>query len=343
MKRFLTLLLLLLGGGSSLWAQAPPTVQWQHRFGNRQNYESAFGVLYTRKHRLVVTGEFILPTTPRYASALWLLSAKGDSLHQNLYSFPLPAGASRPAEQSYGLRVAAEMTNGDLLLAGTRGTAFNGIYYTQEENALLRTDSLGTLKWVRTYPGYTYGPYAIQPLPDNGALLVTHLLHPLSTPNYPIPVPTIIRVDSTGAVVWQRSYGQPYNMLEAITPLADGSYALAGNASTGPPSWQVGGWVLRIDVNGTVLRSRVLGGAEAQFKSVAAAPGGGLVLGGVLDANNALLMVADSLDRPLWQQAVPSPVTNTFPDLTFVRALQQPGRVLVGGTRTLVRYGPSDY
>ncbi len=332
MRHFLWMLLLSLGGSSSLWAQTPPTVQWQKRFGNRQDSERAFTLLYTSRHRLVVVGEFTAFNNSNYkASALWLLSAAGDSLRQTLYSQRSPINQN--ITTSYDISSALEATNGDFLLAGTQYLAFQPT--TRAENVLLRTDSLGTLKWVRSYPGNAFESIALQPLPDNGALLVAHLLHPLSGPFTPVPVPTIVRVDSMGTVVWQRNYGVPYNRMAAITPLTDGSYAVVGSKGTGPPSWQYGGWVFRINVNGDTLRSRVLGGPLAGFGAVAAAPGGGLVLGGVADQTNALVLVTDSLDRPVWQQRIASPLLNSGPRLSFVRALRQPGQVLVGGTRRL--------
>ena len=338
MRFFLWMLLLVPGTSSSPWAQTPSTVQWQRRFGNRLDDETAFNFLYTSRHRLVVGGNFYPANNSNYrASALWLLNVRGDSLGQTLYSYRMASGLV----WSYEIRTVAEATNGDLMMAGVRTVPNRPSW--QPENVLLRTDSLGTLKWIQAYPGNAYGASTLQPLPDNGALLVTHLLHPLSTQFYPVPVPIIIRVDSVGTALWQRNYGVPYNLLEAITPLADGSYALAGGKSTGPPIWQVGGWILRINVSGDTLRSRVLGGPLSVFKSVAAAPGGGLVLGGFFDRNNALVMVSDSLDRPHWQQQIGTPVANASPSLSFVRALQQPGQVLVGGVRTLVRYGPSNY
>ena len=341
MRFFLWMLLLVPGTSSSLWAQSPPTVQWQRRFGNRLDDEMAFNVLHTSRHRLVVEGNFLPANNYRNkATALWLLNARGDSLRQVLYSYVSPRSPN--LTNSYSIRSVVEATNGDFLMAGMREVS--NPPSGQSENVLLRTDSLGTLRWIRAYPGNAYGASTIQPLPDNGALLVTHLLHPLSTQFFPVPVPIIIRVDSTGAALWQRNYGDPYNMLAAITPLVDGSYALVGIKATGPPRFQEGGWVLRINIAGDTLRSRVLGGLAANLHAVAAAPGGGLVLGGqVAAAGDALLIVADSLDRPAWQQRINSPLANAYPDLSFVRALQQPGQVLVGGVRALVPYGPSNY
>ena len=333
MRCFLLLLLLLPGGGS-LWAQAPVVVQSQRRLGHRINSEQARAIVYTRHRRLAVAGTYQYPNAQgqwvNAPSALWLLNKQGDSLTSVLYSYIRPDGFMG----NYGLWAVAEAANGDLLMLGNKTVSLGPNGTTA--NVLLRTDSLGVLRWVRTYPGSSYAPTAIQPLPDNGALLVTNNQHPLGTGSFPVSVPTLLRVDSLGALVWQRSYGQPYNTLQSIVPLADGSYALAGNKSTGPPQWLIGGWVLRVNNSGDTLRSRVLGGPQTQFYAVAAAPGGGLVLGGtpgITNRANALVMVTDSLDQVTWQQNVFSPTANFSPSLTFVRALQRPGQVLVGGNR----------
>ncbi len=339
MRYLLLLLLLLPGGGSNLWAQGP-TVQWQTRISGPQNSNFSGATLYTLHHRVVSVGHSLTTNTSR-PSALWMLNGRGGLLHTLYYPYASPTGNT----DGYDLYALAEAPNGDLLLAGTRLSTFtvgsnNNLY----EQVLLRTDSLGVLRWVRTYPGVGIRAFAVQALPDGGALLLVSNQHPQGTPNFPVSVPTVMRVDSAGTLLWQRSYGRPYYSLRSITPLSDGSYVLAGNTLSGPPQWAGGAWVQRITLDGDTLRSRVLM-PTANFYAVAEGPNKSLVLAGN-DNTGGLVAVADSLDRLQWRRSLAAQRTGNGIGgavFTFVRAGAQPGQVLVGGERPVNPAGPGSY
>ena len=325
MRHFLFLLLPLLVGGSNLRAQGPLATQWQTRSGVRAGRATEYchATTYTRHHRVVCVGDWN-STNYDHTSALWMFSARGDSLQTVYYNYPIPGGGT----DGYSVRNVVEASNGDFLLAGI--------------GVLLRTDSLGRLRWVRPFTtSRIITPFDIEAVPDGGALIVCTVQHPLGTSLNPVSVPTVVRVDSAGTPRWQRTYGQPYYNPAAIIPLSDGSYALAGSVGTGPPQWQGGAWVQRLDLDGNALRSRNLIPAT-NFVDLSEGPRGGLVLCGN-NAQGAVVAMADSLDQLQWQQTVfPTRVnTPTNAIFTFVRALAQPGRVLVAGQRPIPRPTPT--
>ncbi len=336
MSRFIFLVLLLLVGSSTLRAQTAPAVQWQRRVGIRGangTRENAWSVYHTRRNRVVALG--YSQTGNNSLSALWTLNNRGDSLRSVIY--PNSSFAN-------GYDNVAEANNGDLWFSGMASVPATPGQPFQYSLRVARTDSLGTLRWARVLPISVANTYAIQPVPDGGALLVVSGQHPLGTPNFPVSVPTVVRVDSLGSVVWTRTYGDPYWSIRAITPLADGSYGIAGEYYSGPPQWTGGTRVLRITIGGDTIRTRKLapnGGLDA----IAATPNGGLLLGGgyynAVGAAVGLLMQTDSLDHLLWQRdiapLVPAPTGSNTAYISYVRALAQAGHVLAGGFRNNVR------
>ena len=339
MRCLFILVLLLLSGSSPSWAQTAPSLLWQRKMGVRrtnQNFagEQVQSLTHTRLHnRLVAVGSY--QTNNDIDATLWLLNNRGDSLRTVTYPSPILG-----AVNGLQIDIVQEAPNGDFLMLGQNGYA-NGVPPNITGNSypmLLRTDSLGNQRWLRRYNGPDFlQAFALQPLPDNGALLVVAVQHPLGSANFPVNVPTVIRVDSLGNVVWRRTYGRPYSSLRAITPLPDGSYALAGNYQTGPPQWDSGAWLLRLNLNGDTLRSRVI--PNAVFNDVSPAPGGGLVLAG--GDGNGVVLGLDSLDRVQWRGSVAPLAVPTGQMATcylyLVRALATPGHVLTGGFRNNVR------
>ena len=81
MSRFFLMVLLLLGGGSALRAQAP-LVQWERRLGPQAGANAPENILrsltHTRRNRLAGLGYVQNGNTT--TSALWLLNNRGDSL-----------------------------------------------------------------------------------------------------------------------------------------------------------------------------------------------------------------------------------------------------------------------
>lgn len=243
-----------------------------------------------------------------------------------------------------------EFPNGDLILFGYRNWIFNN--QVQSSHFLIKTDSLGTELWRREFNApRALVCKAIEPLADGGAILVGATNHPLGTAGNPVYVPVVWRVDAQGTVLWRREYGRPYYQLECLTALSDGSYALAGTASSGAPNFVAFSWLLRINADGDSLRSRI-SLPHVSGRAIAAAPHAGLVLVGSGANRVAEVQWLDSLDRVQWRYAVPSRRSGVQSALTWVRALAptQPGqlRVMLGGSRpvpkpTPTTFGPEGY
>jgi hypothetical protein len=214
---------------------------------------------------------------------------------------------------------------------------------------LIRTDSLGVLRWAQFYnTNATVEAQSCLALADGGALLVVSRDDPAATFGNPIRVPTVLRVDSLGTVVWQRTYGQPYDSFRNIVALPNGSYALVGEKVqrlTNPVRFVSDPWLVRLDPNGDTIRTRVLHVPQTSGRgyNLRLTPAGTLVLVGsvYLPAQpnlpqQGLLLQLDAQDHIDWYQLVtaPRPTQNTGCSFYQVYPLPTAGQYLVAGTRS---------
>lgn len=350
MRCVIILLLLLLGGSGSYpaFTQVPVSAQWQRFLGDRAvDEDPTTHLIRTRHNRLAVAGR-VLGRQSNLAQNpwLWLTTATGDSLTTKEYRQPFGYGAI--------VNSLAELANGDLLLYGRRVYISGTPGQSFSETLLIRTDSLGNLRWMR---GINRRPSAYatacQPLPDGGAILVGISDYPPAAGfGQPVYWPVVTRIDSTGSIRWLRNYGSANDQLFSIAALPDGSYALAGwraRVPAGQTQLDFSGWWLRLDGrDGALLRESTFGiGPDNEtFRTVAPTPDGGLLLGGSNFPNvyagppgsaveQGLLLKVDSLDQVQWRQAIiaPAPIGQYGAAVHQLLPLPQSGDFLVAGER----------
>ena len=185
-------------------------------------------------NRLLLLGSAyaIAPNLRNESPMFWVINRQGDTVRT--------AVLRRPNNDFGRYDDAAVLPGGDLLLAG-RG--YSRSPTTVEYNLLVRTDSLGSVRWERHLNAggliNDFSTPSVLALADGGALLAYGVQHPLSTPTSRIAQAAVARVDSTGAVVWQRVYGRPYSNFYHLVAQANGSYALAGyqDVVPAPSAW----------------------------------------------------------------------------------------------------------
>jgi hypothetical protein len=104
----------------------------------------------------------------------------------------------------------------------------------------------------------------------------------------------ILRLNSSGNLVWQKTYGGTLNeSVSSVIKTADG-YMVCGNANStnGDLAGQFnhGGadsWLFKIDDNGDLLWQKTYGGSQNDnWSAVRQAPDGGYVLSGTSSSNN---------------------------------------------------------
>lgn len=95
------------------------------------------------------------------------------------------------------------------------------------------------------------------------------------------PINTIVtRVSPVGDILWQQSLGgRGDDQISAIIPAPGGAVLAGGTTST--PDGSMDMWVMRLDMNGTLLWQKTLGGSELDTaQDIIMAPDGSLILAG---------------------------------------------------------------
>ncbi|WP_353662457.1 hypothetical protein [Hydrogenimonas sp. SS33] len=122
----------------------------------------------------------------------------------------------------------------------------------------LKVDSGGTIEWNKVYEGYadvSYIPYSIRQI-DNGYIVAATSG---SNANGAPQDALILKLDSSGNIVWQRTYAGPYDAnyddrVYSIQQTADGGYIVAGE-TVSYGKWahrDMTLWVLKLDEKGDI-------------------------------------------------------------------------------------------
>ncbi len=161
--------------------------------------------------------------------------------------------------------------------------------------------------WIRTYEREPRGT-ALDAVrtPDGGYLLVgaTNYSHQ-NTSGEDVHV---MRTDSSGTMIWERSYGgEDFDRGYAVIAAADGSFVILGETR----SFGAGGrdlYLIKVDSEGNETWSRTFGGPETeQAGGLQQTLDGGYVLTGRTESYGAgggdvFLVRTDQLGDPLWSQ-----------------------------------------
>ncbi len=149
----------------------------------------------------------------------------------------------------------------EIVTCGDDGLAIGGYSFFTSQRAndfvLIRTDRYGDLYWIRTY-GSSSNEYlhALVKCQDNGFLLVGEKYDYLGT-----YIPWILRVDSSGDQMWNKTYlseDQDFSSLDDIAELSNGDIVTAGSLRIEGLNFTQA-WVCKLDFNGTVIWSKTYG------------------------------------------------------------------------------------
>jgi hypothetical protein len=155
---------------------------------------------------------------------------------------------------SGGANSMVQADDGGYVLAGSMDVSTGNGVITGRNVWLIKTDSIGNILWDQTYPGalsFT-DPNSIVKTSNGGYLVACGTSIADGWPYEP----WIIKIDSNGNLLWNKTYGGIENdaAVSAIQT-ADGGYAVIG--TTNPSSKA---WLVKTDSNGNRLWNKTYGG-----------------------------------------------------------------------------------
>lgn len=255
----------------------------------QETYGSLSGFEYALSAAPVSTGGYIMAvtadSTPSGTRDLALLKtdANGNELWRVYFGSP-------------GFDIATgviETNDGGFALCGS----WNG--FGSDSGVVVKTDASGNAQWttkIALMPGRTVAQDIVQ-LTD-GSLIVTGFTGNASTPQG-----FLVKLNSSGNVVWQKTYGGTgKDELMGMAEVNGTGFILAG-CTNSYGSGQEDFWLIRTDVNGDTMWTRTFGGIQSeQAYDVCNTQDGGFVVGGFENypGGDAFLVKVNSSGAQQW-------------------------------------------
>lgn len=191
--------------------------------------------------------------------------------------------------------------DGDIVAAGwTRS------FGEADHALLLRLDGDGNVKWQRIYgEKYAYYANAVALTPDGDIVVAGSTNSPSRGGTTDV---WVARLDPDGNIRWQKVYGGRDNDVAwAVAVAPNGDIVVAGG-TTNFGAGYYDFWVLRLDPEGNLKWGKAYGKEDFdEAYSIAIAPDGGIIVGGVSEGdsfNDALIMKLDGNGSVEWAKAL---------------------------------------
>ncbi|MBC8045856.1 MAG: hypothetical protein H7Y00_03625, partial [Fimbriimonadaceae bacterium] len=239
---------------------------------------------------------------------------------------------------------------------------------------IIKLDVSGNIQWQKTIGGSNNEDiYSLQQTPDNGYLLGGWSTSGISGDKTEANIGGadiwIVKLDSTGNIMWQNSIGGTGNdYINYIEPTPDNGYIVAANSNSG-----IGGdkteihygfsdyWVIKLDSAGNMVWQNTIGGDKDDYlRSIKYTEDGGYFLGGYsmstisgektaskIGLYDYWIMKLDSLGNILWQKTIGGGVND---EITSMIETYDHNYILAGvsnsgitGNKTEASRGEYDY
>jgi len=171
---------------------------------------------------------------------------------------------------------------------------------------VLKLDSTGSVVWQKAYGGNGWdGANSVQETLDGGFIVAGWTDSFGSGGN----ACWVLKLDSTGNVVWQKAYGGSYDdSATSIQETLDGGFIVAGYTNSfGSGSYDF--WVLKLDSTGNVVWQKACGGTDYDSAtSIQETSNGGFIVAGSTESfgtgsRDFWVLKLDSTGNVVWQKA----------------------------------------
>ena len=271
MKNVYTLLSAVFIFSTVTLSQVPDTL-WTKKVGGT-GIDVGNEIIQTSDRGFVVAGYTTSFGAGQRDAYLVKLDSFGNILWQKTYGTNL-------LEQAYSVK---ETNDGGLIIS-----AF--VYAATANLFLIRTNQDGDTSWTKNIglSGNDFGTY-IQLTDDGGFLVIGYTDSNISNGDRDV---WLLRLESTGTVLWQRTYGgtdaeEGYKLLK----LSDGNLLISGYSQSFS-SGDRDGWIVKVDSSGNFIWSKSYGsGSYDEFTAAAEDENGNLYYTGTTESSG---------DRDLW-------------------------------------------
>lgn len=224
-------------------------------------------------------------------------------------------------ERTYGSRLYEEgkkiistADSGFLVVGSTSGYGANSDVY------LLKVNKYGNFLWHKWYGGFNVDlAVSVKELPDKG-FIVCGNSNSFGSTGYDF---YILRVDSTGNIIWENNYGgYDWDFADEIALSPDGGFVIAGTTF----SYGSGGsdiYLIKINASGTLLWDTTYGGSgNEEGRGIAIDPAGNIYIAGAISSigygnyDAYLLKIAPNKDT-VWTKYFGSAAEDKFNDVIF--------------------------
>jgi len=176
---------------------------------------------------------------------------------------------------------------------------------------ILKLDSLGNVVWQKTYGGVgPDGASSIDQTTDGGYIVAGSFMNSTVSQK----APWVFKLDSTGNIVWQKTFSAGNYAFTSITHTSDGGSAVEGwgtffllscGCQVGPTAW-----VVRLDTVGNIIWQQVYSTGWNYGYSIAQTSDGGFVVAGkahhvspeTVSSWDPLIFKVDSSGNLVWQK-----------------------------------------
>jgi hypothetical protein len=267
-----------------------PRMEWERTYGSPY-YDYGSSVWQATDNGFVVTGG----VSPSYRGDRDALLLKADENGKLLWnkSYGGP-------EFDYGYSV-RQTRDGGYIVVGTTmsfGNGSNDVY-------LVKTDGEGNLQWQSTYGGALRDEGLSVVEATDGGYIIAGFTYSFGNLNRSV---YLVRVDGSGSLLWQRTYGGPYGSAAiSIEPTLDGGYVMAGYMENAKNIKDA--YVLKVDADGNEQWEKAFGGEHDRYAYMARqTDDGGYIVTGYEQygpgASGIILLKADGDGDLLWQKAI---------------------------------------
>jgi len=206
-------------------------------------------------------------------------------------------------ERAYDIRQTSD--GGFILVAGTSSFTSDRQYGLW----ILKLDSYGDIEWEKEYGGWmddNWGDwgmeFSIQQTGGNGYIVAGHTYN---TPSDHRQDVWVLKLDSSGNIQWQKTYGGTYyDYANSIRMTSDGGYIIVGVTRSFAANHNRDIWIMKLYPSGEIEWQKVYGTTadDYGFDIQQTADGGFIVVGTTLSTSSAWVLKLAPLGNIEWQK-----------------------------------------